>query len=89
MLNLGRNKWQITESGNRSSIYWVAVLACNRAETVSQIITKMVTGYELKLSFVEGGGFCELISFVEQECKPQSQKTSNARVETMQCFEKS
>lgn len=55
---------------------------CNetRAEEISLLITKMVTGdTELLLSFVEGEGCRELMVFIE----PPSQRTTVTRVKKM------
>ncbi len=48
--------------------YTVDTRRCDytRAEKISLVITTMVTGDMLPLSFVEAGGFCELMAFVNQ-----------------------
>ena len=53
-----------------------------RAEKVSLLITKMVTGDLLQLSFAEGG-FCKRMAFVDLKCKPASGRNTVTKVETI------
>lgn len=55
----------------------------SRAEKLSQLITKMVTGDMFTLSFVEVEDFHKLMVFVEAKYKPPSRGKTASRVEKM------
>lgn len=85
-----KHKEKIAETDNRQSCITsfassVSTRRCDatRAEKISQLITKMMTGDMLPLSFVEGEGFRELMAFVEPEYKLPSQRTTTTKMEKM------